>query len=307
MNDHTTPLSPRHERFVHEFLKDGNATQAYLRAGYSPRGAQQSASRLLRDPRIETAIAAGRQRIARDLEVDVQRIAQEYAKIAFASVCDYLTTGEDGRLRVDLEKANQAQRAGIVEVRITDNSKQQQTVTLKLGKLQALNMLVKQLGVLAVKPAPGLTEEDRQAYEQRCADLERLLNHREEQQRRLQRELDEIKLRTGIDNPNPSAFARSSQPEADEDIGPAEPPPDPPKTKPRPKVMPGMPTEPMPDFRPGLYPNAKFIFSGGRQHRLGTDSADALRAMDSGGFDELGFSEECEESIKEIEAWIRGE
>jgi phage terminase small subunit len=301
MSDPTTPLSPRHERFVQEFLKDGNATQAYLRAGYSPRGAQQSASRLLRDPRIETAIAAGRQRIARDLEVDVQRIAQEYAKIAFANVCDYLTTGEDGRLRVDLEKANQAQRAGIVEVRITDHSKQQQTVTLKLGKLQALNMLVKQLGVL--NPAPGLTAEDRQGYERRCADLERLLNHREEQQRRLQRELDEIKLRTGIENPNPSTFTRSSQPEAAEDA----PPPEQPKTKPRPKVMPGMPTDPMPDFRPGLYPNAKFIFSGGRQHRLGPDSADALRAMDSDDFDEPRFSEECEESIREIEDWIRAE
>jgi phage terminase small subunit len=303
MSDTTTPLSPRHERFVAEFLKDGNATQAYIRAGYSPRGAQQSASRLLRDPRIEAAIATGRQRMAQALEVDVQRIAQEYAKIAFASVCDYLTTGEDGRLRVDLEKANQAQRAGIVEVRITDHSKQQQTVTLKLGKLQALNMLVKQLGVLAVKPAPGLTEEDRQGYERRCADLERLLNHREEQQRRLQRELDEMKLKTGIENPDPSAFTRSSQPEADA----AAPPPEQPKTKPRPKVMPGMPTGAEPDFRPGLYPNAKFIFSGGRQHRLGPDSADALRAMDSDGFDEPRFSEECEESIREIEDWIRAE
>src|SRR6185503_20874104 len=160
-----TPLSPRHERFVAEYLKDGNATQAYRRAGYALRGAQQSASRLLRDPRIEAAIAAGRQRIARDLEVDVQRLAQEYAKIAFASVYDYVSTGDDGRLRVDLEKANQAQRAGILEVRITDHSKQQQTVTLKLGKLQALNMLVKQLGVLVVKPAPGLTAEDRQRRE----------------------------------------------------------------------------------------------------------------------------------------------
>ena len=58
------PLSPRHERFVLEYLKDGNATQAYLRAGYSPGGAQPSASRLLCRPNIAAAIAAGRQRIA---------------------------------------------------------------------------------------------------------------------------------------------------------------------------------------------------------------------------------------------------
>jgi len=67
MTNDTIPLSPRHERFVAEFLKDGNATQAYIRAGYSPRGAQPSASRLLRDPRIEAAVAAGRQRINQSL------------------------------------------------------------------------------------------------------------------------------------------------------------------------------------------------------------------------------------------------
>ena len=40
-------LSLRHQRFVAEYLRDGNATQAYIRAGYSARGAQSCASRLL--------------------------------------------------------------------------------------------------------------------------------------------------------------------------------------------------------------------------------------------------------------------
>ena len=48
MTDDPKPLSPRHERFVAEFLKDGNATRAYVRAGYSPRGAQPSASSMAR-------------------------------------------------------------------------------------------------------------------------------------------------------------------------------------------------------------------------------------------------------------------
>ena len=83
-------LSPRHERFVAEFLRDGNATRAYVRAGYSPRGAQPSASRLLRNPRSEAAVAAGRQRMLQALEASAERIAQEYAKIAFASVADFV-------------------------------------------------------------------------------------------------------------------------------------------------------------------------------------------------------------------------
>jgi phage terminase small subunit len=287
MSTDTKPLSPRHERFVQEFLKDGNATQAYIRAGYSPRGAQQSAARLLRDPRIEDAIAAGRARLAQALEVDVQRIAQEYAKIAFASVDDFVSTDENGRLRIDLEKANQAQRAGIVELRVDDHSKQQQTVTLKLGKLQALAVLTKQLGVLVTKPAAGLTPEDRQRYEERCAGYQRVLDHREEEKRQLRQELaqaraalDAARLKTGLENPNPSIFTGPRQPPE------ASSPPDPPQAQRQHAAVPGMPTDPQPDFRPGLYPNTKFIFSGGRHHKLGPDSADALRSMEPGGFAE---------------------
>jgi phage terminase small subunit len=153
MTNDAKPLSPRHERFVAEFLKDGNATQAYIRAGYARRGAQPCASRLLRDPRIGAAIAAGRQRITETLQVSVERVTQEYAKIAFASVTDFVSTDENGRLRIDLEKANQAQRAGIVELWVSTHSKQEQRVRLKLGKLQALAALAKQLGMQGTKRA----------------------------------------------------------------------------------------------------------------------------------------------------------
>jgi phage terminase small subunit len=77
------PLSLRHLRFVTEYLRDGNATQAYIRAGD---GAQSCASRLLAQPHIEAALSAGRQRIAQSLQVTVERVAQEYARIAFAPI-----------------------------------------------------------------------------------------------------------------------------------------------------------------------------------------------------------------------------
>ncbi len=175
MTDQTTllsprPLSPRHERFVLEYLKDANATQAYIRAGYSPRGAQPSASKLLRDPRIAAAIAAGRQRVVDALEVSVERLAQEYAKIAFANVADYVSTDEQGGLRIDLDKASEAQRAGILELRISNHrNPEQRQVTLKLGKLQALAALTKNVGLLGKKSAAALTAEERQYYEERHA------------------------------------------------------------------------------------------------------------------------------------------
>ncbi len=65
-------LSIRQDRFVREFLEDGNATRAYIRAGYSARGAQPSASRLLTQPHIAAAIAALK---ARDHRKQEQRVA----------------------------------------------------------------------------------------------------------------------------------------------------------------------------------------------------------------------------------------
>ena len=40
-------ISKKHSKFLDEYLLDFNATQAYIRAGYSKNGAKQSASRLL--------------------------------------------------------------------------------------------------------------------------------------------------------------------------------------------------------------------------------------------------------------------
>lgn len=51
-------LSPKQDLFCREYLVDLNATQAYIRAGYSPRGARQSAGRLLTNADIEARLRA---------------------------------------------------------------------------------------------------------------------------------------------------------------------------------------------------------------------------------------------------------
>ncbi|MCW5739419.1 MAG: terminase small subunit [Alphaproteobacteria bacterium] len=290
----TPPLSPRHERFVLEFLKDGNATQAYVRAGYSPRGAQPSASRLLRDPRIEAAIAAGRARMAQALEVDVTRLAQEYARIAFANVVDFLTVEADGRVRVDLMKASQAQCASIVELKVSNHGKQEQTVTLKLGKLQALNMLTKQVGLLVAKPKPGLTPEDRERYEERIAGYERGLDHRDEEKRRWRQELEEVRaalkaahatidaanlIRPGPGKPPPESPTESPPAEPP----PAESPPAETKAEPQRAVEPGMPTTPPPDYTPG-HLNGKVFWNTHPGPPQGPTWHDVMRTMKRGSF-----------------------
>lgn len=50
-------LTPKQELFALEYLKDLNGTQAAIRAGYSPKTAQEQASRLLSNPMVSAFIA----------------------------------------------------------------------------------------------------------------------------------------------------------------------------------------------------------------------------------------------------------
>lgn len=86
----TSTLKPAHARFVAEYLKDHNATQAYIRAGYKARGnsAEVSACRLLRDVQISAAIAQGTAKVIAKAEADtgitLVRTLNEIAGGAFA-------------------------------------------------------------------------------------------------------------------------------------------------------------------------------------------------------------------------------
>jgi len=51
-------LSNKRQLFVNEYLRDFNATQAAIRAGYSPRSARSQGNRLLTKDDISTAIKA---------------------------------------------------------------------------------------------------------------------------------------------------------------------------------------------------------------------------------------------------------
>lgn len=72
-----TPLTPKQQRFVQEYLQDHNGTQAAIRAGYSDKTAKQQGSRLLTDPRIQAAVRAGQQKMAKKAEVTVDSLMAE--------------------------------------------------------------------------------------------------------------------------------------------------------------------------------------------------------------------------------------
>ena len=76
-------LNPKQARFVDEYLIDLNATQAAIRAGYSPRRAEVTGSEMVGKRNIAEAIAAKRKRLEIKTEITQERVLKEYAKLAF--------------------------------------------------------------------------------------------------------------------------------------------------------------------------------------------------------------------------------
>lgn len=78
------PLSPRRQRFVEEYLKDQNATQAAIRAGYAPRAAQEQSSRLLSNAIVRDAV----DKLLAEQAVRVQVTADDIVREAYKVVQD---------------------------------------------------------------------------------------------------------------------------------------------------------------------------------------------------------------------------
>lgn len=85
-------LNPKQRRFVEEYLVDCNATQAAIRAGYSAKGNPYAQGHiLLKNPKVAAAIDDARKKLTQRVGISQERVLQEYAKIAFADIKDFLT------------------------------------------------------------------------------------------------------------------------------------------------------------------------------------------------------------------------
>lgn len=99
----------RRTRFVKEYLLDHNAKQAAIRAGYSEKGASVAGSRLLTDVYIREAIESHQNKINAKLDVTVERVTLELARLAFYDPRAYWN--EDGSAKAFTELSEDARRA----------------------------------------------------------------------------------------------------------------------------------------------------------------------------------------------------
>ena len=87
----------RRERFAQEYLKDLNAKEAAIRAGYSVKGAKQNGARLLADPGVAARVAALKAARAAKSEITAARVLEELGVVSFSNVHDY-AIDEDGNV-----------------------------------------------------------------------------------------------------------------------------------------------------------------------------------------------------------------
>lgn len=79
-------LTAKQACFVNEYLIDLNATQAAIRAGYSPRTADVIGGQLLRKTLVAQAVTAAQQARAARTEVTQDKVLRELARIGFADI-----------------------------------------------------------------------------------------------------------------------------------------------------------------------------------------------------------------------------
>lgn len=84
MNADDPIKSKRVPRFVEEYAKDRNGTQAAIRAGYSPNGADVTGVRLLSDPRVQALVLEEMERVSKEANIDAAMVLREYLALATA-------------------------------------------------------------------------------------------------------------------------------------------------------------------------------------------------------------------------------
>lgn len=137
----------RQDVFVEEYLVDLNATQAAIRAGYSVKTANEQASRLLANVKVQTKIAKAMAERSKRTGINQDRVVLELARIAFVNPQN-LINPEDASVR---DNASEDDLACIQSVKVKTSFSDKGDMIereVKLNdKMKALELLGKHLGM----------------------------------------------------------------------------------------------------------------------------------------------------------------
>lgn len=140
-------LTAKQQRFVDEYLIDLNATQAAIRAGYSPDTAKEQGYQLLHKTSLSSAIAQAIAYRSRRTGITQDRVLREMAKVAFVNANDVIDP-DSATVRPNAAKEDlaciQAVKVKTSESEMGSSSERE----IKLyDKMRALEMLGRHLGL----------------------------------------------------------------------------------------------------------------------------------------------------------------
>lgn len=140
-------MTKKQKRFVEEYLIDLNATQAAIRAGYSPDTAGSIGGENLQKPEISNAISKAMAERSKRTGINQDRVLRELAKIAFVNAVEVIDP-ETATVRVD---ATPEDTAAIQSIKVKESFSETGQMTereVKMAdKLKALELLGKHLGM----------------------------------------------------------------------------------------------------------------------------------------------------------------
>ena len=150
-------MTPKQKLFAEEYLKDLNATQSAIRAGYSKRTAYSIGQENLKKPEIQKEIQRLMDKRSKINEITADNVLQELASIAFADSTAYAklkhksvvndVTGETDEVPyiefTDTDDLSEEQKKAISAIKYTRNGIAVETH----NKLKALELLGKHLGM----------------------------------------------------------------------------------------------------------------------------------------------------------------
>lgn len=141
------PLSPKQRRFIAEYLKDQNGTQAAIRAGYSKKTAQEQSSDLLSKPIIRAAVDTELAKIQ-----DKAGVTQERILIALLNIAELdprKLFNKDGTIK-DVHDIPEDVAATIVSIESDDKEGSVRKLRF-CDKVRALELLGKHLKMFTDK------------------------------------------------------------------------------------------------------------------------------------------------------------
>lgn len=139
-------LTAKQQAFVQEYLIDLNATQAAIRAGYSPSSAGAIGDENLKKPEIKDEIDKAIAERSKRTGITADRVLRELARIAFSDTTRAVSVNSRGSVELmPTDLLSDDDRACISEISGT-TTKDGGTIKLKFyDKLRALDILAKHL------------------------------------------------------------------------------------------------------------------------------------------------------------------